>query len=370
MLHLLTAAYPEAPASSGHHWLLWAGGGALAVLVGLVLLNLIWRAALLPLTRRTKTTLDLLIVQYSRWPVLLLAASAGGNFVYRAVVESLEESVKAEWAPTLWNRLIAGGLYCIAVLSAFLLAYALVMAICDWYLREVAAKTKTRLDDQMVNLFRRVSKVAVLFLALTVILGHFNVKITALLGAAGVASLAVALAAQETFANMISGFTILVDRPFRIGDRIELPDGTVGDIFEVGLRSTKILTFDNTLVILPNKEISAARITNHSYPDPKFKIRRNYTVAYGSDVAKIKRILVEIAAAHPKVLKDPAPDAYFTDFGDSALVIKLICCVADYKDAFVTTDQLNMEVNRRFAEEGVEIPFPQRDIHIRSGKLA
>ncbi len=384
-------------------WLLWGVLGLLGVLIAGWFLDQIWKRVVFPITMKTRTNLDQLVAQSVRKPLLALIVFGGlsavaGGISHRAVLsaelvagkagmaaEAARGTVEAEsktraslsatrtvmlWKNSLAIKMIKGAFYVLMVLAACAVGYSLVTALCDWYLVDIAAKTSTTLDDEFIPVFRRMAKVVVFFVALTIILGHFDVKITALLGAAGFASLAVALAAQETVANMISGFTILVDRPFRVGDRVELADGTVGDVSEIGLRSTKILSFDQTLLILPNKEISGARIINHSYPDAKVKLRRDYTVAYGSDPDQVKQILVEIARANPKVLSDPEPAVYFTDFGDSALVFKLICWVTDYKDKFGTTDEINMEVNRRFNEEKIEIPFPQRDLHVRSGVVS
>jgi MscS family membrane protein len=362
-------AFPDLPwdwyqhLGLGEKRLFWVLAGLTALALGVWLLGIAWKRVLIPISRRTSTKLDGLVLEHARWPALALALAGGLNVLYHWVTEGLA------FARSVPGQIAGGALYSAAVLAAALVVYAVVAAVSDWYLSEIAAKTESPVDDKLVPLFRRVAKIVVLFIAVTVILGHFDVKIGALLGAAGVASLAVALAAQETVANMIAGFTILVDRPFRIGDRIELADGLTGDVHEIGLRSTKILTFDHTLMILPNKEISGARIVNVSYPNPRYAIRRDFTVAYGTDPAKVKAVLVGIVAAHPKVLKDPAPAAFFVDFGESALAFKLVCHVADYHDAFQIIDDINMEVNRRFAEEGIEIPFPQRDIHIRDVKL-
>ncbi len=366
-------------------WALWAVVGLAGIALGTWLLDQIWKRALVPLTKRTRTSLDRLIVQSIRRPALALAFAGSAKLLFSWIVHQAQFKAAAALAERAgeegtelvghWTRgfaitLTNGALYVAVTLAACALGYALVTAVCDWYLLNVASKTSTTLDNEFVPVFRRMAKVVVLFVGVTVILGHFDVPITSLLGAAGFASLAVALAAQETVANMISGFTILVDRPFRLGDRVELADGTVGDVTEVGLRSTKILSFDSTQLIIPNKQISTARIINHSYPDTKVKIRKDYTVAYGSDLDKVKATLVEIARGHPKVLAEPPPAVYFTDFGDSALVFKLICWVGDYKEKFAATDEINMEVSRRFAQENIEIPFPQRDIHVRSGGLA
>ena len=346
-----------------YQWIMGAVLALMVLLIGVWLVDQIWKRVLIPVTGRTRNNLDRFIATGTRSPVLAVIFSCGAMLIFQWMTSRMGVKVDSGFGV----RVLDGAVFVLLTLSCCMLGYALVAAICDWYLKHVANRTSSTLDNEFIPVFRRMSKVVVLFIGMTIVLGHFDVKITALLGAAGFASLAVALAAQETVANMISGFTILVDRPFRVGDRVELGDGTVGDVLEIGLRSTKVLSFDNTLLITPNKEISGARIINHSYPDAKVKIRKDYTVAYGTDPLLVKKILLEICRAHDKVLNEPEPAVFFTDFGDSALVFKLICWVADYKDRFGTTDEINVEIDRRFKEESIEIPFPQQDIHIRSG---
>ena len=197
-----------------------------------------------------------------------------------------------------------------------------------------------------------------------VIADRFQWPISKLWAAAGIGSLAVAFAAKDTFANMISGIIILFDRPFLVGDRIELADGTFGDVVDIGLRSTKVLTFDHTIDIIPNALISDQRVRNHTYPDTKLKVALTIGVAYGSDLVTVKDILNNILAEHPRVLNEPPWGIWFTEFGDSSLNLFIRYWIADYRDKFGTMDEINMEINRRFAASGIEIPFPQRDVHL------
>jgi small-conductance mechanosensitive channel len=136
----------------------------------------------------------------------------------------------------------------------------------SWYKENFAAKTATRLDDELIPLARRVAKVLIWIIALLIILPIYGVNISALIATLGVSSLAIALAAQDTIANIIAGFMIMVDRPFRLGDKIKLPSGEVVKVLDIGVRRSKFLAQeDNAIIILPNLELSKSKIVNYTY---------------------------------------------------------------------------------------------------------
>ena len=174
------------------------------------------------------------------------------------------------------------------------------------------------------------------------------------------------MAAKDTLAHMISGFTLMLDRPFRIGDRIQLSGGQIGDVVDIGLRSTKIKTMDNLLLIIPNSDLCNTMLINQAFPDASVKGRINIGVAYGSDVDKVKETLVATALDIESVLRDPPPESYFVSFGDSALNMALFFWVEEYSQLFAVTDRINLMILRRFNESGIEIPFPTRTIQLLS----
>lgn len=336
---------------------------AILIILALVagrLVRFAWGRIFLPIARRTPTNFDVTILtgtetHAARAAVYLVIYAAASHLIQLPALMG-----------TLSARIIDGFFYALAVLAVTRVAVAAADALTRWYLAEIAAKTSSPLDEQFVPIVNKVLSLAFYFIAATIVLSRFNINVTALVTTAGVASLAVALAAQETLANMFAGFTILVDRSYRVGDRIQLADGTVGDVYDIGMRATKILNFDNELIIVPNKEMAAARIVNQSYPDRRVAARVRVGVSYGTDIEKAKRVMLEVIQAHPKVLKDPAPAVYFTDFGESSLNLLGFCYVENYRERFQTLDELNVAIKKRFDAEGIEIPFPQRDLHLRT----
>ena len=261
-------------------------------------------------------------------------------------------------------RVVDGALYIAVVFIIVLFIIDLTNTLMRWYSQRLEEKNQVFVSREFLPLFDKIVKIALIFIAAIFILKHFNQDVGSLIVSLGVGSLAIALAAQSTLANMIAGFTILIDRPFRVGDRIMLASGEIGDVYEIGMRSTKVLTFDNTLIIVPNAEIVKEKVTNLSYPDPKIRVVVEVGVAYGSDVELVKKLLREAAQSHPKVLDDPPPAAYLINFGDSSLDFRLICRIANFMEQWRVAEELRVKINEVFAKNNIEIPFPQRVVHM------
>lgn len=302
-------------------------------------------------TRFTRTDLDDRILVRVAPPTELLILFAGLYLALRSL--PLPERV----------QLFASGAVFVANVAVFTnIGYRMTDEILGWYARRVEERTGAGMGAQILPLVRKVFTIFLVCAALIVTLKHFRYDVLSLVTAMGIGSLAIGLAAKDTLANMISGFTLMIDRPFRIGDRIQLTTGKTGDVVDIGLRSTKILTPDNTLLIIPNSELCNSTVLNMAFPDLKTQGRISVGVAYGSEVEKVRMIMTAIAREDQDILQDPAPEAFFVSFGDNALNMTLMFWVSDYTKLFKVTDRLNGAILAAFAANGIEIPYPTRKV--------
>jgi MscS family membrane protein len=311
---------------------------------------------------RTKTEIDDIIIEAISNPVFYLILLGGLEFELRYLARVFP-NVPAEVFVVLH-----GVKFTLGALIAGWLVIRLINGSIRWYGHHIAVKTDTRIDEEFIPIVNRVVKLVVFILVLMSILSHFQVDIKGLVAVLGVGSLAIALAAQDTLSNMISGFILMLDRPFRVGDRIALPSGRRVDVHEIGLRSTKFLTFDNTIIVIPNAELAKMTINNISYPAPRLRVRVDVGVTYGSDVEKVKALLVEAAAGHPAILADPAPTASLVNMGESAIDFSLFAYVGAYQDEWTAGNEIRERILTIFSREKIEIPYPPRTIHIVAAK--
>lgn len=224
------------------------------------------------------------------------------------------------------------------------------------------------LDADVIKLACRLLSFFLIFVVFYRAGNYFGLPVTAIFTSAGIAGVAVALAARETLANFFGGVSIFLDRPFRAGDYIILDTGERGAVKAVGMRSTRILTRDDILITIPNSVITNVKIVNQSLPQQHFRIRLKIGVAYGSDLEQVEKILVEVAQANPLIMPTPAPRVRLRSFGNSALHFELLAWVVRPHDHGRSIHEMSKALYYRFRDEGIEIPYPQLDVHLRDGQ--
>jgi small-conductance mechanosensitive channel len=202
--------------------------------------------------------------------------------------------------------------------------------------------------------------------AIVLIFQNLNIKLTFLLAGSAALLVGVGLGLQEIFKDLISGFFMLFEGNLKVQDIVEVEGNLVGRVIKIGLRTTKIETRDKVIIILPNSKFISDRLINWSLLEKRTRFYVSVGVAYGSNVDLVSQILVEAGLEHKKVANDPKPYVMFTDFGESSLDFKLMFWTMETFWVERIKSDLRFSINRKFIEKGVTIPFPQRDIHIKS----
>lgn len=251
------------------------------------------------------------------------------------------------------------------------------IAIVIWYnffrhlakilLGALSRSARSRLHVSMAPLADNVLKITLLALAVYFIFLAWNIDVAAWLAAAGIVGLALSFAAQDTLSNLFAGLSIVADAPYKIGDFINLDSGERGKVTYIGLRSTRLLTRDDVEITIPNGVIGNAKIINEAGgPSAKHRIRIPIGVAYGSDLDAVISCLEGVANNHDEVCKVPEARVRLRRFGDSSLDFELLCWIDRPVDRGRMLHELNCAVYKSFASDGIEIPFPQRDLHVRT----
>ena len=255
------------------------------------------------------------------------------------------------------------------ILTVLLVAWVLVSFV-DKFMHRVLApivsKTDSKLDDQIIPILSKITKVAIAVLALIIVIGNFGYDVTALVAGLGIGGLAFAFAAQKTIADIFGGFSIFVSKPFIVGDSIEMGD-VVGEVVEVGLRHTRIRNLDKRMVIVPNSQISSSVVTNITSA-PQRKCVWHIGLTYDTSVAKVekaKKIIVDAINDHPECENDPIVE--FEEFADSALTILVIFYTKenDFGQFVGVRDSIGMGIKRDFEKAKIEFAFPTQTVYVK-----
>lgn len=323
----------------------------LTVTLGRWLIRLIFTHVISRLTGFTRTTLDDAIFNAVAPPLYWLAVI----YAFRFSLDRLG------FISEQFSFDVQQIYFVLFLLIGFAIAWRLIANLALWYEGRLTQGATVDLGRQLMPFLRRVALIILTVIIAIILLDHFQIEVSGLVATLGIGSLAIALAAQAALADTISGFVIMVDRPFRIGDRIEITDlETWGDVIDIGLRSTRIRTRDNRMVIVPNSVISKSLIVNYAYPDTQYRIENHVGIAYGSDIEKAREVIVQAVSDVEGVLTDHPVEALFLEFGDSALVFRVRWWLESYVDTRRMFDSVNSAIYRALNEAQIEIPFPQR----------
>jgi small-conductance mechanosensitive channel len=224
---------------------------------------------------------------------------------------------------------------------------------------------KFDIDPGLKYTLSRVAQYIVVVLGVLISFQFVGIDLTSLAVVFGLLSVGIGFGLQNVTANFISGLIIMFERPISVGDRVEV-DGIEGDVTEISIRSTKIRTVNNISIIVPNSKFVENNVVNYSHGDPSFRLDINVGVSYASDLDTILKAMNEIADENPNVMSNPEHEVHLVEFGDSSWNMQLRLWIANVKDRYRFRNEIHQAIVRKFDKYEIEIPFPQRDIHVRS----
>jgi MscS family membrane protein len=331
-----------------------SGGILLLAVVVAVIVLAVLKVITAQAAKRTKLELDEKLLETLHTPLFRLIMLGG---LYLAI---LNLELSGAIAAVILNMLLTIG-YLIVILFAI---RALDVFI-KYGIKTLTKKTQSMLDDEIIPIFHNTTVVIIWAFGLILILGVWGVDVAPFLAGLGIAGLAVSFAIQPTLSNVFSGVSLILDKVFKVGDKIQLDSGEVGIVHEISLRSTRIRTFDNELIVLPNDSLASAKIKNYTQPDFMVRVVVPFSVEYGTKPDKVIKLIEDsIRKNIDDVLEDPPIAVTFSEMGESSLNFHARFWVANYGDAYgkklEATDLIYKELNK----SKIGIPFPTRTVYL------
>ncbi len=309
---------------------------------------------LLPrLTSRTQTDLDDIIIDKARRPVQWTVLFAGGKAALLALGMAGD-------GVHFFNRLFTA---CMIVTLTWLVVAVVSLLIREWG-RKMAGRGDSRIYDDLVPLLVNIVKFTIIIIAAVMVLSLFEIDIAPFIASLGIAGFAIGFAVKDILSNIIGGIVLLLDNAFALGDKVTI-DNDTGIIREVGLRNTKLMTYDNEIIVIPNGELMNKKFKNYVLPDPKIRCAVDFTAAYGSSVEKVEEVVLGVAKSMEDVCADPAPVVIFRAMGDSALEFQIRFWINDYTNQGVKQEEATRKIYRAMVDAGLEIPFPTRTVYLK-----
>ena len=306
------------------------------------------------LVDRTSSSIDDKIVQIFHRPIY-----------YSILFIGLGISVKVFHLPEALSFVILGFFKTICIIIWSVALFQSFMHFINWYSNQ--EKDGTIIQAHTLPLFDNIGKVAILMLAIYCILISWKIDVTGIVFPTSILAVIIGFAAKDTVANVFAGLFIMTDTPYKPGDYINLDGGERGYVKTIGLRSTRIMTRDDIEITVPNALIANSKIINESGGGKEDeRIRINLNVSYNSDIDLVRNVLIDIANSSENVSKNPNPRVRFRSFGDSGIVFELLFWIKKPEDRGRIIDEINSSIFKRFKIENIEIPFPQRTIHMKN----
>lgn len=324
---------------------------AITILIATIA-KFILKKVLMPLTRKTRTRIDDMIVRSLSSIIFYVILALGLKIGFDTFAFETQ----------IYHNIINTFL---VLLVGFLL-FKIIHNFSQLWMKEWASKTKSTADDRMIPLIEKILKSIIIVLATIFIFSAWNINISPLLATAGIAGLAIGLAVRDSLANIIGGLQLVLDKTFKVGDKIQLESGELGVILDIGLRSTKLKTYDNEVIYIPNGHLANAKVKNFTQPDLSIRVNVNFGVVYGSDTEEVRKVVLEALRKIDTVLDDPEPVVQFLKMSDFSLDFVARAWVKSYTEAYSTWIKMTDEVYNALNRAKIGIPFPTRTVYTKA----
>ncbi|MBM3935090.1 MAG: mechanosensitive ion channel family protein [SAR202 cluster bacterium] len=327
------------------------------------IVNFVFEGVLHQITKKTKTTLDDLVVHALRSPITLLVVVVN-TYAALTIIKSLDA----------YQGTLEAVFRTVLIFTAGFALHRVVSAFGKWYSTEVASRTESDLDDRLLPIAQRVVIAIIYAVTLMIALDTLGVSVSPLMASLGIGGLAVALALQPTLSSFIASAYLVSDGRLGAGHMIQIEGGPTGTIQDIGWRTTKILTPLNNIVIIPNSKLADSIVTDYMAPNSEVAMVVPCGVSYSSDLEHVRKVALEVAAKvaeeQPGAVKAFTPVVRFFEFGDSNINFNTVFRAKDFGSQFAIRDAYIPALHKRFNQEGIEIAFPTRKLVFEAGGQA
>lgn len=309
------------------------------------------------LTKKTKTDIDDKIIEKTNRPISLLLIVIGSYLAFTPFKTTFKYV-------NFFENIIAS----VFILVVTYIIVAVIDVLIESWGKRIAQRTDSKMDDDLLDLFHRFSRIALFLIGTMFILPVWGIQIGPLLASLGIAGIALAFALQATLGNIFGGVSMIIDKAVKVDDIVELEGGVFGTVTDVGLRSTRIRTFDNEMVLMPNGKLAEMKIVNHLQPDSRTRGIVLFGVAYGSNVENVKTVVKDTVSKVEGILEEPSVEVQMLSMGDFSLNFRATFWVDHITKRFPTKCKVTEVIYASLRENGIEIPFPTRTVYMKGDK--
>ncbi len=310
------------------------------------------RRVLKPLTKKTRTKIDDLIVK-----------SISSIIFYIVIILGFKIGIQHfEFETTVYSSIV-DTLFILVVVA---LLMRIITNFSMHWLKDWATKTESTADDRLIPLVAKILKAVTIILGFIFIFDTWHINISPLLATAGIAGIAIGFAVRDSLANILGGMQLVLDKTFKVGDKVELESGEMGEILDIGIRSTKLRTYDNEVIYIPNGSLANTKIKNFTVPDLSVRVNINFGVEYGSDPDQVRKVVLETVKKIDSVIDNPEPAVQFLNMSDFSLDFVARVWVSSWTEAYSTKLKVTDKIYKALNKAKIGIPFPTRTIYTKN----